>query len=74
MCGVGDCGSENFLSVKNYNDFLFLLIYAVTDDGKKILQNKKINMAREWMRKKANGAFTKKMLQRRLPIIKWLPE
>lgn len=57
------------------NKFKIFLFVTVTDDGKKVSPDQRsMSLVQDWMRKKARGAFTKKMLYRRLPILKWLPQ
>lgn len=51
----------------NYASFL------VNDDSKDISTSSKLQNAHSWLQRKAKSAFTKKMLYKRIPILRWLP-
>jgi solute carrier family 26 (sodium-independent sulfate anion transporter), member 11 len=45
----------------------------VTDNGEKVSPNNKLHKFENWLQSKSRNLCTKKVLYKRLPILKWLP-
>lgn len=47
---------------------------TVTSDDDQSSKRFTFNNFKDWTRRKANSTFTKKLLYKRLPILRWLPQ
>ncbi|XP_063706703.1 sodium-independent sulfate anion transporter [Culicoides brevitarsis] len=48
--------------------------FILTSDGRKVLKTNSYERIEQWLSKKKQSAFSKKMLYKRLPILSWLPQ
>lgn len=50
-----------------------ICLTTVTSDGQKMVSSQTFLKTEEWLQRKAKSVFSKKMLYKRLPILRWLP-
>ncbi|KAB0793384.1 hypothetical protein PPYR_13004 [Photinus pyralis] len=66
--------SESTISMNPPNEFVGSNDFILVDENKTHSTKDAIKSIVPWMKRKAKGACTKKMLYRRLPILSWLPK